>query len=87
MSVTALELKPLTPDTTLSLGTARSHTMKTATDFRIVNVQSVTLNGRPAKLFTVFEKQGDVFVHVGRFSAAAKTANRDLWKIAAAVGA
>lgn len=56
---------------------------KTADDFRIENVQKVTLNGRQAKLFTAFVRQGEAFVHHGKFSAPVKTANRDLWKIAA----
>jgi len=58
-------------------------TTKTAADFRIENIQKATLNGVQVKLFTAFMKQGDAFVHHGKFSAAVKTANRDLWKIAA----
>lgn len=58
--------------------------MKTAENFRIENVQAATVNGRKVKLFSAFEQRGDAFVFLGKFSAAAKTANRDLWKIAAA---
>ena len=56
---------------------------KTAADYRIENIQKATLNSRQVKLFTAFVKQGDAFVHCGKFSAPVKTANRDLWKIAA----
>ncbi len=56
---------------------------KTAEDFRIGNIQKATLNGRQVKLFTAFVKQGGAFVCFGKFSAPIKTANRDLWKIAA----
>lgn len=56
---------------------------KTAADFRIEQVQRATVNGRAVKLFTAFVKQGDAFVHQGKYSAPVKTANRDLWKIAA----
>ena len=56
---------------------------KTATDFRIENIQKATFNGRQIKMFTAFIKQGASFVHHGKFSAPVKTANKDLWKIAA----
>jgi len=56
---------------------------KTAADYRIENIQRATLNGRQVKLFSAFAQQGNAFVHCGKFSAPAKTANRDLWKIAA----
>lgn len=55
----------------------------TAADFRVESIQKATLNGRQVKLFTASLKQGDAFVHYGKFSAPVKTANRDLWKIAA----
>ena len=57
-------------------------TTKTATDYRIEQIQKATVNGRAVKLFTAYERKGDAFVHVGQFSAPVKTANRDLWKIA-----
>jgi len=57
---------------------------KTAADFRIEQVQKATMNGKQVKLFTAYEKKGDSFVHIGKFSAPAKTANKNLWLIAAA---
>ncbi len=57
---------------------------KTTANFRIENIQKANVNGRQVKLFTAFVKQGDAFVHFGKFSAPIRTANRDLWKIAAA---
>lgn len=53
-------------------------------DFRIDGIQKATVNGKSVKVFTAFKRQGDAFVHVGKFTAPARTANRDLWKIAAA---
>ena len=58
--------------------------MTTATDFRIESIQKATLNGSTVKLFKAFEKHGNSFVFCGQFSAPVRTANRDLWKIAAA---
>ena len=57
---------------------------KTATDFRIEQIQKATVNGKAVKLFSAFEKRGDAFVHVGKFTAPAKTANKNLWLIVAA---
>jgi hypothetical protein len=57
---------------------------KTAADFRIEDIRAVTLNGTKKLAFKAFERKGDAFVHVGQFSAPARTAKRDLWKIAAA---
>ena len=59
-------------------------TTKTAADFRIEQVQKATVAGRQVKLFSAFKKQGDAFIHVGKFSAPIKTANKNLWLIAAA---
>ena len=56
--------------------------MNTAADYRIESIRKVTLNGAAHKAFKAFKKQGDAFVFVGEFSAPAKTANCDLWKIA-----
>ena len=56
--------------------------VKTQADYRIEGIQRATVNGRSVKLFTAWEREGDAFVHVGKFSAPVKTANRDLWKIA-----
>jgi hypothetical protein len=58
-------------------------TTKTAADFRIEQVQKATVNGKQVKLFNAFEKRGDAFVHIGKFTAPAKTANKNLWQIAA----
>lgn len=57
--------------------------MKTAQDFRIENVQKAILNGRQVKLFKAFEDRGDAFHYIGQFSAPVKTANKELWKVAA----
>lgn len=53
-------------------------------DFRIEAVSRATVNGRVCKLFVAFRRRGSAFVRIGQFSAPARTANRDLWKIAAA---
>lgn len=59
-------------------------TTKTAADFRIEQIQKATVNGKQVKIFTAYAKQqGDAFVHVGKFTAPAKTANKNLWAIAA----
>lgn len=58
-------------------------TTKTAADFRIEQIQKATVNGKQVKIFTAYAKQGDAFVHVGKFTAPAKTANKNLWTIAA----
>lgn len=52
-----------------------------AATYRIEDIRRVTRNGRQVKLFKAFEKEGSSFVYVGYFSAPARTANRDLWKI------
>ena len=54
-----------------------------ATQYRIEDIRKATLNGRSVKLFKAYEKSGDAFVFCGQFSAPVKTANRDLWKVAA----
>lgn len=58
--------------------------MKTAENFRIEQIQKATVNGRAIKMFSAYEQKGDAFIHIGKFTAPVKTANRDLWKIAAA---
>ena len=57
--------------------------IKTAADFRIENIQKANVNGKQVKMFTAYIKQGDSFVHHGQFSAPVKTANDNLWKVAA----
>jgi hypothetical protein len=54
-----------------------------ASDFRIESVRTATINGSKCKVFKAFRKDGDAFVFCGEYSAPAKTAARDLWKIAA----
>lgn len=56
--------------------------MNTTTDYRIEEIRKVTLNGAARKLFKAYRKQGGAFLFAGEFSAPAKTANRDLWKVA-----
>ena len=58
--------------------------MKTANDFRIVQVTKATVNGQKVKVFSAYERDGDAFVFAGTFLAPAKTANRNLWTVAAA---
>ena len=58
--------------------------MQQQSDFRIENVSRVVLNGRACVLFVAFRRQGSAFVRIGQFSAPARTAERDLWKVAAA---
>ena len=55
-----------------------------AADFRIEEVRKATVNGKAVKVFKAFRKDGNAFVFCGQFSAPARTANRELWKIAAA---
>lgn len=54
-----------------------------ASDFRIEEIRKATVNGVQCKMFKAFRKDGDAFVFCGAFTAPARTANRDLWKIAA----
>ena len=56
---------------------------KTAADFRIEQIQRATVNGKAVKIFTAYQKDGEDFVHVGKFTANARTANKNLWLIAA----
>ena len=58
--------------------------MTTSANFRVEDIQKATVNGSAVKLFKAFEQRGDAFVFCGQYSAPAKTANKDLWKIAAA---
>lgn len=54
-----------------------------AADFRIEEVRKATVNGQSVKLFKAFRKSGDAFVFCGQFIAPAKTANKNLWQVAA----
>lgn len=53
--------------------------MKTEADYRIENIEIVTVNGRMRKLFTAFERQGDAFVCIGKFSVPHTVADGNLW--------
>jgi len=60
---------------------------KTAADYRIEFIQSATYGatGTKVKTFQAYEYKADqkAFVFVGGFTAPAKTANKDLWKVVA----
>lgn len=56
--------------------------MTTATH-KITNIEKVTLNGRVAKVFTLWEKEGDTWIHAGKHSAPARIANKNLADYAA----
>lgn len=57
--------------------------MTTAANYRISEIQNVTLNGKKCRLFSAYVRTGNCFVFVGRFSAPARMAKRDLWTVAA----
>ena len=48
------------------------------TTLKIENVRRATLNGRAVKLFTAYRLTDGAYVHIGQFSAPARTANKDL---------
>jgi hypothetical protein len=50
--------------------------------YRIENIQKAKVNGVNVKLFHAYEydKESDAYIHIGQFSAPAKTANKDLEK-------
>ena len=54
-----------------------------ASNFRIEEIRKATVGGRVVKMFKAYELHGNVFVFCGQFSAPVRTANKDLWKIAA----
>ncbi len=54
-----------------------------ASNFRIEEIRKATVGSRAVKMFKAYELRGNVFVFCGQFSAPARTANKDLWKIAA----
>ena len=58
-------------------------TAKTAANFRIEQIQKAIVNGRQVKMFTVYSKRGAAFIHMGKLTAPARTANKNLWLIAA----
>jgi hypothetical protein len=48
--------------------------------YRIENIQKAKLNGVNVKLFNAYEydEESNAYIHIGQFSAPAKTANKDL---------
>uniref|UniRef100_A0A6M3LP32 Uncharacterized protein n=1 Tax=viral metagenome TaxID=1070528 RepID=A0A6M3LP32_9ZZZZ len=48
--------------------------------YRIENIQSVNLNGRPVTLFKAFEYDPDshAYIFIGQFQAPARTAKKNL---------
>ena len=55
----------------------------TATDFFITDIETAHVSGKLVKVFKAFQKMNGSFVFVGKFSAPAKTADKNLWQIAA----
>lgn len=49
----------------------------------ITDIRRARLNGRNVKIFKAYLLDGFAYVFVGEFSAPVRTANRDLWKVAA----
>lgn len=45
---------------------------------RVESIQRAVLNGRAVKLFNAYRREGGAYVFAGRFSAPARTANKDL---------
>ena len=50
--------------------------------YRIENIQKATVNGKSVKMFRAYEYNAEEksYIHVGQFSAPAKTANKNLEK-------
>ena len=60
-------------------------TKATADDYRIDNIQRATVGGvGAAKVFTAYKRCGDAFVFCGTFTAYARVADDNLWKVAEA---
>ena len=60
--------------------------MKTAADYRIENVEKLTLGEKVVKSFDAFVRQTDEFgrdefVFAGAYTAPVRTANKNLWLI------
>jgi len=55
--------------------------MRNASDYRIENVQKITLDGKKVKAFRAYVKQGNTFVFMGAYTAPIRTANKNLWLI------
>ena len=53
-----------------------------ASDYRIEDIRRATVNGRAVKIFKAYRRNGRAFVFCGEFTAPAKTANKNLWKVA-----
>ena len=54
----------------------KDHIMNTA--LKIENIIRATLNGRSVKLFTAYRAIEGGWIHIGQFSAPARTANKNL---------
>ena len=48
------------------------------TALKIENVRRATLNGPAVKIFTAYRLVDSAYVHIGQFSAPARTAKKDL---------
>jgi hypothetical protein len=57
-----------------------------AREYRISDVHTATVNGRRCKIFTAHKRRGDAFVQIGQFSAPARTAAQNLWRVARDAG-
>ncbi|MFS8371750.1 hypothetical protein [Acetobacter indonesiensis] len=55
-----------------------------AANFSIEDVRTAVVAGRTVKLFKAYELKDGAFVFCGELSAPAHTADKNLWKIAAA---
>ena len=66
----------LRPDALHYKHTNRKTQMNTA--LKIENVRRATLNGRAVKIFTAYCLVDSAYVHIGQFSAPARTAKKDL---------
>jgi hypothetical protein len=51
-------------------------------EYRITEIQKVTLNGSRKIAFKAFRRINDAYQFVGAYTAPTETPTRDLWKIA-----
>ena len=49
-------------------------------EYRIDNIEDVTLNGQPCILFSASRLEGQAYIYCGRYRAPAGTAHVDLWQ-------
>lgn len=52
------------------------------TALKIENIRTATVNGRAVKIFTAYRAIEGGYVHLGQFSAPARTANKNLSQFA-----